>query len=384
MLKIVVDAIPMQGLLTGINRYLQNLYAALENQEGVSIGYLTPVGIQSRRPLPAPAGGWERRNQRLRRLPPPLLTGLRAARWLRFESRLRRILPHRACHLYHETAFTPAAIGRCRPQVFTLHDLSLHHWRRAHPRERVWFADLFLKRRLPEADLIMTPSEFIRGELQRTFAIPRERIFVTPEAAAPIFRRLNDEECAQRLERLRRKGLPGDFILFVGSLEPRKNIDTLIRGLARCRSQVPLLLCGHSGWGAKPWREELRRLGLEKRVFYPGYVTDSELVALYNRALLLVYPSLYEGFGLPLLEAMACGCPVLTSNRASLPEVTGNAARLLEEPENPEEMATVLDELLSDRHKRAAMSRRGRKRAAQFTWERTARATLAVFRQAGS
>jgi len=167
-------------------------------------------------------------------------------------------------------------------------------------------------------------------------------------------------------------------VLFVGTLEPRKNLSLLIRALSMIKTKIPLVMVGWRGWGRSEWLEEIRAHGLAERVFLAGYVDEATLVSLYSGASVFVYPSLYEGFGLPILEAMACGCPVICSNVSSLPEVAGDAALLID-PQSPEELSHALDKVLTDSELRKQMVVRGLKRVRRFTWQETAARTLDVF-----
>lgn len=380
-MQITVNALPMVGLLTGISRYLCNLYSALQQEPDVEINFLLRGHAFRFLPPAVDSRHWQKNTSLVRRLPDAAILALRVGRWQIYERRLRRHLQRIQPALHHETAFTPAAIHRLVPQVFTLHDLSLRHWRQAHPRERVWFADIYLERRLREAEFIITPSDFIRCELQQTFSLPGAIVKTIPEAADPIFRRISQDLVGPVLQRLR---LPQNYLLFVGSQEPRKNIDTLIEALTLTDSDIPLVLCGWSGWGAKVWQENLQARGLAQRVFCTGHIPDDDLVALYNGASMMIYPSLYEGFGLPVLEAMACGCPVITSSCASLPEVAGPAAILLQQATDAEELAAQINRLLDDSDLAACCRQRGLARAALFSWTRVARETLAFFHEAAN
>jgi len=166
----------------------------------------------------------------------------------------------------------------------------------------------------------------------------------------------------------------------VGSLEPRKNLSLLIKALGMVKTTIPLIMAGWEGWGDKPWMAEIERQGLQQRVFVTGYVDDEDLARLYSGARALVYPSLYEGFGLPLLEAMACGCPVICSNAASLPEVAGNAAVLFH-PNDYKALAKGIDRLIEDSEFRNDLIRKGFGRSAQFNWRQSAQKTVDVFRK---
>jgi glycosyltransferase involved in cell wall biosynthesis len=199
------------------------------------------------------------------------------------------------------------------------------------------------------------------------------------------FRRVEDKEALSAVKV--KYNLPDDYILFVGTLEPRKNLMTLLEayrifaGQSKNRAQTALVVAGMKGW---LYEETMRRLGEMPREMSPrliGYVEEMDLPALYSAARMAVVPSLYEGFGLPCLEAMACGTPLVCSNAASLPEVVGDAA-LLVSPENPEEMAVAMAELAENPEVGEELADRGRRRAAQFTWERCAEETYRVYKAA--
>jgi glycosyltransferase involved in cell wall biosynthesis len=179
-------------------------------------------------------------------------------------------------------------------------------------------------------------------------------------------------------------GLPGEFILFLGSLEPRKNLVRLISAYARLphalRREVHLVIAGGAGWLNENVKRAAIEHGVTDWVHFVGYIPDEDLSALYSLATVFAYPSLAEGFGLPILDAMQCGVPVLTSNVSSLPEVTGDAAVLVS-PTNVDEIVDGLTRLLESDSLRAQLRERGYRRASQFSWERCARETLAVYQQ---
>jgi len=175
----------------------------------------------------------------------------------------------------------------------------------------------------------------------------------------------------------------GEYVLYVGTLQPRKNLGRLLEAVALLRKEArrgeapSLIIAGRKGWLYDPVFQQVERLGLEGEVVFPGYVPQEDLPALLSGARLFVFPSLYEGFGLPVLEAMACGTPVVCSNVSSLPEVAGDAA-LLVDPLDVEGMAEAMNRLLQDEGLRAELVERGYRQVRRFSWERCARATLAV------
>jgi alpha-1,3-rhamnosyl/mannosyltransferase len=377
-MKILVDAIPMTGLLTGIARYLRNLYGMIDHLALAETRYFT--GWHPKETLPPPAN--PRRREQLihgmRSLPDSLLFGLRTARWIGYETRLNQVCCNRkhGIDLYHETAFTPAKVTAV-PTVFSMYDLSLMHYRETHPADRVRLFDYFIRTRLKYARHVLTISEFIRQEIMDTFNLPGSRVSSVPLAPDPQFY----PRSAKTTARVRAYyHLPEQYLLCVGSLEPRKNISLLIDALARAVIDIPLVLTGWSGWGDKAWMEKIDTASLKNRVFFTGHVPDPDLSAIYTGAAALVYPSFYEGFGLPVLEAMACGCPVICSHAASLPEVAGDAALFID-PFDADSLVQAIDNLVPDKGCRQRMTTAGLARAAQFTWEKTARQTLEIFRR---
>jgi alpha-1,3-rhamnosyl/mannosyltransferase len=175
--------------------------------------------------------------------------------------------------------------------------------------------------------------------------------------------------------------LPPSYLLFVSSLEPRKNIDVLVDALVETKTDIPIVLVGWKGWGEKSWFEKIRNKNLKNRVYITGHIPDHDLRAVYTGAQALIYPSLYEGFGLPIVEAMACGCPVICSNVSSMPEVAGDAAVLIN-PRQSSELAQAIETVVHDTGARTLLAEKGRQRALGFTWESTANQTLDVYRNA--
>ena len=232
---------------------------------------------------------------------------------------------------------------------------------------------------------VIAISEHTRQDVHRLLKVPLERIHAVPLAADEVFRVVDDR--ARVAERLAQYELAGrSFLLYAGSLEPRKNLPALVRAYARLAGPPagprPLLvLAGAKGYYGAPIFREIERLGLSDCVRHIENADDTTLVALMNAATALVYPSLYEGFGLPPLEAMACGCPVIASNASSLPEVVGDAG-ILVDPRDEEALAGAMARLIQDAGLREELRRRGLRRCGAFSWERTARLTLEVYSQA--
>jgi glycosyltransferase involved in cell wall biosynthesis len=258
--------------------------------------------------------------------------------------------------------------------VVTVHDLVWRFYPDSMSRYNLLVHQFYFGRSVRRADAIITVSAQTKRDLVRELDIAEERVTVIHQGAEAIFRSLSPDTVWERLAGL---GVPREFILAVGTLEPRKNYVLLLRALARRPSGPTLVVAGRRGWKYRDVLEAIEQLNLQTRVLLLDYVTTENLVALYNGAKLLVLPSVYEGFGLPILQAMACGTPVLASRCSSLPEIGGDAARYFD-AQSEESLVAELDALLRDAAARQLMRQRGFERAGQFTWERTAERTLKV------
>ncbi|MBC7222825.1 MAG: glycosyltransferase family 4 protein [Anaerolineae bacterium] len=263
------------------------------------------------------------------------------------------------------------------PTVLTVHDLIFYLFPQYHKPLNYWYLRWTMPLYVRRADAVIAVSEATRQDLVRHYRVPPEKVRVIHEAAAPHFRPAAPEAVAQVR---RRYGLPPRFALTVGTIEPRKNLPRLFRALAPLRGaeRIPLVVAGGKGWLYEETFRTVARLGLEDQVSFLGYVPEEDLPALYTAADLFVLPSLYEGFGLPVLEAMSCGAPVACSQAASLQEVAGDAARYFD-PHDPEAMAEAIWALWADADLRAHLREQGLRRAAAFSWERAAHETLALY-----
>lgn len=231
------------------------------------------------------------------------------------------------------------------------------------------------------ADRLIAISESTRDDLVRLWSLDPARIAAIPLAADASYRACTPEEVGAVCDRL---GLtPGAYLLYVGVLEPRKNVDRLVEAFGRVADRLPdvsLVIAGRKGWMYDRIFAQVNALGLHDRVRFTGYVASEDLPALYAGARLFAYPSRYEGFGLPVLEAMSCGAPVVTTRVSSMPEVAGDAAMLVP-PDDVAALAEALLRVAGDAALRASMSHKGLARARSFTWERCARETIQVYEQ---
>ncbi len=268
------------------------------------------------------------------------------------------------------------------PSVVTVHDIGF----RTHPQFFPPGVRLMLSLLVPfsmrRADKVITVSNSAKQDILSHYDIPADRVVVTHEAAAPQYRVLADDE---RLEEVKnRYGIRKSFFLTVGNLQPRKNTRLLVQAYGQLpeavRNRYLLVIAGQAQWQHSAIYEAVAERGLESDVLFTGYVPDGDLVALYNAATLFLYPSLYEGFGLPVLEAMACGTPVVSSSVSSLPEVAGDAA-LLVDPSEVTEVTAAMEAIVEHPDLAHRLSARGLCQAAAFSWERTAQKTLEVYEE---
>ncbi len=286
-----------------------------------------------------------------------------------------RLLPQGA--LFHATEHLLLPL-RSIPSVLTVHDLIFRHLPKHHKPLNRWYLNVALPLYCRRATHVIAISECTRRDLIATYGLPSGQITVIHEAADPAF----SPQPAHRQAAVRdRYGLPERYILFVGTIEPRKNLKRLLRAfevLYAERLTEGLVVVGKRGWLYGDFFAELERSPVREEVVLPGYVPDADLPAVYAGAQALVFPSLYEGFGLPVLEAMACCTPVACSGTSSLPEV-GGAGALYFDPQSEGSIVETVRQLLSDSDLQDELAQRGLERAARFSWDRVAAETEKVY-----
>ncbi|MBV9323636.1 MAG: glycosyltransferase family 4 protein [Chloroflexi bacterium] len=291
-----------------------------------------------------------------------------------FARQLRQLKPD----LVHGMAYA-VPVGWSGPSVVTVYDLSFLLFPRAfRPANRIYLAAT-TRAAAKRSRRVLTISEHARRDIVRLLSVPEECVDVTYPAVEDRYRRLPEDE----VEAFRTvRGLPEAFVFTLGTLEPRKNLVGLLQAYARLRKpRPPVYVAGGTGWRVSPIFDTVRQLRLEDDVHFLGFVPEDELPLWYNAARLFAFPSLYEGFGLPVLEAMACGAPVVTSTAASLPEVSGKAAVLVPPQDTDriaQEMARVLDDPQLCMELRAA----GRIQASRFSWRAMTDQTVASYSHA--
>lgn len=359
----------------GIGRYTRELVRAVVRAEAGHQYRLFFAKRPSALPVPdpIPTGGHVTHHEA------PL-----GERWLyRLWYRLRLPLPVQGVtgrlDLFHSPDFVLPPVRGGVPTLLTVHDLSFLHYPHVFPAPLLKYLNRVVPWSVGRATHVLADSEATRRDLVQLWQVPAKKVTVLYSGVDARFRPVKSE---REITAVRAKYELGDapYVLAVGTIQPRKNYQMLIRAFAPVAAVLShnLYIAGGKGWLYDEMLAEIERQGLARRVRFIGFVDDADLPALYGGAALFVFPSLYEGFGLPLLEAMGCGTPVLTSNASSLPEVAGEAAVQLP-PEDEAAWAATMQALLTDRTRRTALVAAGFRQARRFTWQRAAGELLAIY-----
>ena len=378
-LRLGLNATPLLSPLTGIGNYIAHLATALDASGEVDLYSFYGRVWEHARPAPPAGVASDPNARRIRDAVKRFVPCNRELRQAQPQLLFRRGARRNGIELYHEPNYVPFRADV--PVVITVHDLSWLRFPETHPPDRVRWLQRELPRAIERAAAILVDSEFTRREVLANFARDPRHVHTVHLGVSCEFRPRSAEETRPSLHAL---GLAhGEYLLTVGTIEPRKNIVHVLAAHAllpaTLRDRYPLVVAGAGGWRAAGLERELRTLAAAGHVRMLGHVSNEHLPNLYAGAAAFLYPSLYEGFGLPPLEAMASGVPALVSDRGSLPEVTGDAALMID-PEQPELTSAKIEALLESGVRRADFARRGVQRAGQFKWETCARATLDVYR----
>ena len=372
--RVVLNASILLAPQAGIGRYVGELSRALQQRTDVHLSFT--YGLRHGPQLPAQGLSHYSllRDLAKRLLPSPY----QAKRWVERRT-LRRALDEQNADLYHEPSLWPQRVDR--PMVFTLHDLTHVHYPQTQPADRLRAIEKSLDHALGNARRILCVSESTAQQAMQHYSLNRERLCVTPLGVSAHFRPCSADQSLPTLQPL---GLRHrKFLLCVGTLEPRKNLELVFQAVQHLPSSFlehyPLVLAGARGWGEIPL--SLAQLERKGHLIRTGYLEREPLHLLMGSARTLLFPSLYEGFGLPILEAMASGTPVITSNCSSMPEVGGEAAVYID-PTQPEQLAEAILRLHEDDALWATLQLAGLKRAGEFSWERTAELTMSAYRAA--
>ena len=350
-LKVVVDGSGLQLPRAGVGVYTtQILHAMSVERPDCRMTVFGPPGAFVHVPESA-----------FRPMPRSRLIG----RHLQWPARIRQLKPDA---YFGPAGAMPLGDVGC-PAVITVHDLAIYRNPGWFPGRQPLSTRLVVPRSVLRADVVIAVSESTASDVVDIFGIPRSRIEVVPHGVATSFTPMSAEDLAAARARL---GLPERFILCVGTIQPRKNIETLLEAWAMMRDRPDLVLVGAWGWHFDSIRARMERMG--PAVHHLPALDPTDLPAVYNLARVLAHPAWYEGFGLPPLEAMACGTPVVVSDRSSLPEVVEDAGIVVPADE-PEAWTKALEQVLGDSELAADLRHRGILRAAQFSWSRAARLT---------
>jgi glycosyltransferase involved in cell wall biosynthesis len=373
-MRVGLDGIPLCEIKTGVGHYtfeLARSLASIASEDDFELvspsPYLTTNSTEPKRTLPSNLRLVHAKVNRLGR---------------RFWSSvgLPLYLHKASLTLFHGTNYDIPLWNRC-PTILTIHDLSLLLHPETHEEHLVRRAAWKLPLMARTATAIITPSAAVRSEVRDLLHIKADKIVAISEAQRSSFHRVPLLETKPIRQRL---GIEDEFILFVGTIEPRKNLLNLLRAfdeILRTTSLRPqLVIAGKKGWLSNDLFSFWSSAEIKSRVLFTGYLSDNELRALYSSCLTFVYPSLYEGFGLPLLEAMACGAPVITSRTSSIMETVGDVARLIS-PTDFHDLADAIIHMLQDSKERERRSTAGIQHALRFSWEKTAKATLDLYRE---
>ncbi|MDD1984035.1 glycosyltransferase family 4 protein [Pseudomonas asiatica] len=375
-MKLILSVESVRFPLTGIGRYTYELASRLQYADEISDLRL----FAGRRFLPELLKPSDQSDavHGLKRFVQKNALAVEAYRRLMPFLRKRALRGHED-FIYHSTNFyLPPFAG---PRVATFHDLSPFTWAHCHTPQIARYLQKELKQSLERADALITVSHCMRQELAEYFNWPLERIHAVPLASSPQFHPRSPDALR---ETLARHGLePGGYSLFVGTIEPRKNIETLLNAYGQLplalRQRWPLILSGYHGWRSEAIHNRIAQAQQQGWARYLGFVASEDLPLLFAGARLFTFPSHYEGFGLPVLEAMSSGVPVVCSNSSSLPEVAGPAA-LMCAPDDVEGLSALLRKGLEDEAWRIAAVQQGLLHAGGFSWERCAQATVEVYK----
>lgn len=369
-MKIAINTLGPSSLKTGIGNYVVNLVNWLARLDTINEYCILSNESNS--------AFFDVKNKNFHTIVLPKYTKIKILRIFWEQLRLPFLLKKMNIDLLHSPGFV-APLIKTTKSVVTIHDMTFFSHQEKHTKSKVWYFKNMIPLSAKRADAIIADSDNTKKEISKYLEIPRSKITTVYLGVSKEFKQINKKNARAILRK--KYSIENKFILFVGMIEPRKNLLKLVDAFLHIK--VPLLklvIVGQKGWHTKELFETIKELNLENEVLFPGYVPDGDLVLFYNAAEVFVYPSLYEGFGIPVLEAMACGCPVVTSNVSSLPEIAENAA-LLVNPLNVNELAKSVHKILKDSTIRDALINRGLRRAKEFTWDKTAHKTLDVYYQ---
>lgn len=363
--KLLINTIPLLSPLTGVGRYVFEICSQMSQNNDFEKTfyygfYSKKIQNLSGNKVSFKANSYFLQSKFLRKLAKKVL----------FAS--SRFFP-KNFDIYWEPNFIPLTQLKSKYIVTSLHDFSFKHCRNFLPEDRKKYFDNYFDERIIKSDVLICFSEYVKNEISEILDFDDNKVKVIPHGVRhDLFKIYNDAELDF--------ALPNKFILFVGSIEPRKNLTRFLEAYGSLdktiKDEYKLVLAGFKGWKNREIMELINRNA--HYIKYLGYLNDTDLAKVYNKASLFVFPSLYEGFGLPVLEAMACGTPVITSDCSSLPEVGGDAA-IYCNPYSVEDIVCKIDDILRNDRLRETLKKKGLDRAKKFTWEESAMKHMEIF-----
>lgn len=374
-MRVALNATALLSPLTGLGQYTYHLAKGLQATPGVDLDLF--YGTSWSKDLrDKPALGVVSLKAIVKRMVPNPYSVSRFLQQRRFNGGVRVSQPD----IYHEPNFL--AFKCSKPSIITVHDLSWIRFPHTHPIERVRAMDKYFESGLRRASLILTDSTFVKRELIDVFGLRPELIVPVALGVESLFRPQTADETLPVLSS--HSLVHGQYLLAVGTLEPRKNLQVALQAFMQLppemRKRYPLVLVGMKGWHTSALEAQLAPLIRAGEVRQLGYLSREDLAVVIAGALTLIYPSIYEGFGLPPLEAMACGVPVIASDVSSLPEVVGNTGLLIN-PNDPEAVAQAIQMLVTDEKMRRDFSLKALARSKEFTWDKCVVQTIDAYQQ---
>ena len=375
-MRVAFNATSLLSPLTGIGQYSRELAQGLVNRSDIDASFFYGASwSKSVRVAPLPGGGkvlaWLRKN----------IPNSYALRRAVQQNRFKKHAYPSGIELYHEPNILSLPFDG--PTVITVHDVSWIRHPDAHPVERVRAMDRYFPATLAQASQIITDSQFIKRELIDLFRVAPDSVQVVSLGVDRLFQPLKPAETLSVMQRHRL--VHGSYFMTVGTFEPRKNLQTALNAFlllpAAVRRRYPLVMVGMPGWNSSALEQKIASLERTGDVRRLGYLTRVELAQILSGATALVFPSIYEGFGLPPLEAMACGVPVIASNAASIPEVVGDCGILLD-PFDVRSMSEAMQRLVQDAAERKLLTAKGLLRSRRYSWEACVEGTVQTYRQA--
>jgi len=367
--KLVIDSVPLLSPLTGIGRYIYEISKELEKRDAFEINYF--YGYYSDK-LMNPSSK-------------PTVKSLKTiiTRFTFIKKLVREIIlllgkiNAKSYDIYWEPNLLPNQNIKTKKLITTVHDFSFVLHKEYHPKERIEYIDKYFTKNIIKSDMIITGSHFTKNEILQRLDFKEEQIEVIYHGIDHnLFQVYSNEDLKVDFE------LPKKFILSVGSIEPRKNLIGLLEAYSKLsleiKKEYKLVIAGFKGWENKEIMALIEKN--QENIHYLGFISDKELSIVYNLASLFVFPSFYEGFGLPVLEAMACGTPVVCSDSSSIPEVGGDAVVYCD-PNNTDDISNKIVQVLNDTELQKSMKVSGIKRAKEFTWEKSASQHIKVFQK---